>query len=219
MKLSGVKINNDHCTATARWKSVIGRSVIVQSGNQPNGVLVTAIETTDKILAYNELKENKNQLEFAIDAANLGTWDYNPVTNEFSSNSRLKRWFGLPPEEQIQLANAVDAIHARDRDRVTKAIENALDHSSGGKYDIEYTIVHPVTQNETIVRAKGRASFNEQNVAYRFNGTLEDVTERATAANEIRESEQRYYNLINSSPFAIGILKGERLIITTANQA
>ena len=65
------------------------------------GIFVTCTETTDKINTYNNLRESKLELEFAIDAAGLGTWDYNPLTNKFSANDRLKEWFGLPPEEHL----------------------------------------------------------------------------------------------------------------------
>ena len=64
----------------------------------------------------------------------------------------------------------------RDIERVATAIQRAMDFSSGGLYDIEYTIIHPVTRQERIVRAKGKAWFNEDKLAYRFNGTLEDIT-------------------------------------------
>ncbi len=201
----------------AYWS--LNYSAVTGESGKPAGVFVTWQETTDQLLSKSKLEESKNELEFAIDAANLGTWDYNPITNAFSSNNRLKEWFGLPAEERIELAHAVNAIHPRDSVRVAKAIEKALDFASGGKYDIEYTIVHPVTGKETIVRAKGRAWFNDQKLAYRFNGTLEDVTERAIAQNEIRESEQRYQNLITSSPVAIGILKGPEFVVTNANEA
>ncbi len=157
-------------------------------------------------------------MEFAIEATDLGTWDYNPLTNKFTSNDRLKKWFGLPQNEQIELSHAVNAILESDKQRVTDAIQKALNFRSGGNYDIEYTIVHPVSKNEAIVHAKGKAWFSDEKVAYRFNGTLEDITEKATAAKKIRESEQRYHHLIYSSPFAIGILYGEDLVITIGNE-
>ena len=60
-----------------------------ESGN-PAGVFVTCTETTDKVIAYSKIEESKNELEFAIEATQLGTWDYNPATNKFSANNRLK---------------------------------------------------------------------------------------------------------------------------------
>src|SRR5665647_2908670 len=48
---------------------------------------------------------------------------------------------------------------------------------------------------------------------------MEDITEREMARRKVEESELRYNNLIQSSPFAIGLLHGKNLIITTANEA
>lgn len=166
-----------------------------------------------------ELRECQSQLQFAIDAAQLGTWDYNPLTKKFSSNERLKEWFGLPPDVQMELAHAMDAILESDRPRVTEAIAKAIDHSSDGKYDIEFSIIHPVTKKVTIVHAKGRAWFNDDKIAYRLNGTVEDITNRLAIENKIQEGVERYHNLIYSSPSAIGILYGEDLVITIANDA
>ena len=46
-----------------------------------------------------------------------------------------------------------------------------------------------------------------------------DVTDKVLAKRKVEESDHRYQNMINSSHSAIGILKGENLIITTANSA
>ncbi len=152
------------------------------------GILVICNETTEKIHTLQELNESKNELEFAIEATELGTWDYNPSTNHFSSNKRLKEWFGLPDQQQIELQDALNAIVERDRDCVMEAIQQALDYSSGGHYDIEFTIKSALTQQETIVHAKGRAWFNDDHVAYRFNGTLEDVTMKTYALRELEQT-------------------------------
>jgi PAS domain S-box-containing protein len=138
------------------------------------------------------LQGSKEELEFAIEAAQLGTFDYNPLTGKFSSNRRLKEWSGLPVHDQVDLHHAVRAIAEYDRQRVAQAIQRTTEFDSGGIYDIEYTIVHPLTKKETIVHAKGRAWFNDEKIAYRFNGTLEDVTIQANAAKKIRDSEQRF---------------------------
>ena len=167
-------------------------SPVNDESGKPAGVFVTCTETTDKVVTRLKLKDSKDQLEFAIDAARLGTWDYNPLTDKFSANQRLKEWFGLGADEQIELSHALNVILEIDRTRVKEAIQKALDFSSGGKYDIVYTIVHPLTGKETIVRAKGRCWFNDNKKPYRFNGTLEDVTGQVIASKKVKESEQRF---------------------------
>ena len=151
------------------------------------GIHHVAIDVTSEVLAKKALEESKDQLQFAIEATELGTFDYDPVTNKFSANDRLKNWFGLKPENEIALTDAINAIAEKDRNRVAEAIKNALDIANGGRYEIEYLIKKPLTEKEIYVRAKGRVWFNEAQEAYRFNGTLQDVTQQVIAMQTVEE--------------------------------
>ncbi len=193
-------------------------SPVNDESNNIAAVLVTCNETTDKVNTQRKLKESKDQLEFAIEAAKLGTWDYDPSTNKFTANNRLKEWIGLPLESEIELTDAIDVIADKDRQRTIDAIQRALDHSSGGNYDIEYSIINAVTKKTIIVQAKGKAWFNDENIAFRFNGTLEDVTERVVTRNRIEESEQRFRNIIKQAPMGITILSGPDFVVEMANE-
>lgn len=190
--------------------------VIDETGN-PGGIIVACTETTEKVLGLKKIQESKIELEFAIDAAELGTWDLNPQTNKFIGNQRLKSWFGLRPEEEIDLALAINVMHDKDRDRVATAIQAALQPVSGGKYDIEYTIVHPGTKQERIVRARGKALFNDEGIATRLNGTLEDITDAVIARRELMESEENFRSLILQAPVSIAVFKGPQYIVEIAN--
>lgn len=153
------------------------------------GILVVCSETTGKVQNLKKLQESEDQLRFAIEATELGTFDYNPATNTFKSNNRLKEWFGLPANAEVDLSLAIAAIAERDRLRVTDAINTALQYAFGGFYNIEYTIINPITKKERVVKAKGRVWFNEEKVAYRFNGTIQDITEQVAAHNKMLETE------------------------------
>ena len=156
------------------------------------GVFVTCNETTEKVKNEKLLKESNDQLFFAIDATELGTWDFNAATNKFSGNTRFKEWFGLGTKEDIELSLALAVIIEADRQKVTEAIQYAQQYESGGNYDIQYTIHNPSTGKERIVNAKGKAWFNENKICYRFNGTLQDVTTQVLANRKIQESEKRF---------------------------
>lgn len=189
-----------------------------ENGN-PGGVFVTCAETTEKVLTLERLKESNSQLHFAIEATELGTWDLNPITNNFRGNARLKEWFGFKPEDEIILSKAIECISVTDRQNVIDAIENALQFELGGHYDIDYTIIHPHTKKERRVRAKGRAWFNENKVAYRFNGTLQDITGQYIADVKIREEEKKFRSTVQQAPVGITILKGADFIVEMANEA
>ncbi|MEP6713401.1 MAG: hypothetical protein ABJA37_13325, partial [Ferruginibacter sp.] len=94
------------------------------------GVLVTVIETTEKVNNFKKLAESNDQLNFAIEATELGTWEYNPLTNKFTGNNRLKDWFGLPHEAEIDLSLAIEVMIEKDRSLVADAIQKALQYES-----------------------------------------------------------------------------------------
>ncbi|MDR6967986.1 PAS domain S-box-containing protein [Flavobacterium arsenatis] len=181
------------------------------------GVFVACTETTDKVKNLQKLKDSENLLRFAVEATELGTWDYNPKTNTFFGNERLKDWFGLPPFAEIELTSAIDVMIDSDKERVTKAIKDALEYESGGNYDIEYTIVNPETKIKRVVRAKGKAWFDEAKTPYRFNGTLQDVTEQYRSRVELENSKNRLHLLIDESPVRIIFLTGKEMRIELAN--
>lgn len=181
------------------------------------GLLVVCSETTHKVITLNQLGESERQLRFAMEAAELGAWDLNPVTNKVNANERLREWFGIDPHVEFQLQFALDVIHEQDKEFVTKQIARALEYDSGGTYDIEYTIVHPVTKEPRIVRAKGKAWFNEHKVPYRFNGTLQDVTAQAIAIRKLADSEARFRTIVEQAPVAIALLAGKEMIVETVN--
>lgn len=165
------------------------------------GVLVTVIETTAKKNTEKELRELNNQLEFAIEATELGTFDYNPLTYKFSANDRLTEWFGLSKRSEIELSHALESVVERDRDRVEEAIAEAMDINSGGRYKIDYTIINVKTSQERVVRASGRVWFNNDKIAVRFNGTLQDISAQFDAEKE----KQKLIAIIEASDEYIGL--------------
>ncbi|RZK36691.1 MAG: PAS domain-containing protein [Pedobacter sp.] len=174
---------------------------------------------------YEKLKISQDELELAIDAAALGTFDLNPFTGRFSGNNRTKLWFGLQPNEEIELTKATDVIHEMDRNRVINAIEQALNYDSGGNYDTNYTIHLSENSEHRIVRAKGRAIFNHEKQAIRLSGVLMDVTEQinstqkmASLLENLAQSDKKFRTLIKQAPVAINVFKTADFIVESANE-
>jgi signal transduction histidine kinase len=176
------------------WK--YNHTPVIDGTGAERGILIICIENTEKQLQHQRLQETEQQLGFAIEAAELGTWDYNPITGRFSANNRLKSWFGFARTDEIDLSLAIGAMLPADRGRVTSAIEHALQYASGGNFDIQYTIAGKFTSEERIVRAKGRVWFNNDQVAWRFNGTLQDVTEQEMANSRLQQAQEGLTRLI-----------------------
>ena len=138
-----------------------------------------------------EIAQSRDELLFAINAAELATWDLNPVTFKFSGNNRLREWLGLTHDQEVDLSVATNAIAEKDRARVSEAIQYAMQFSSGGIYNIEYTIVNAISGVERTVLARGKALFDDRQVVTRFNGILQDITEEKAARSALVDAEER----------------------------
>ena len=148
------------------------------------GVIAIYFHNSDSVFT-DELQKSQQEFEFAINAAELGTFDLDPIRSTFSANSRLKDWFGMEPNEHIPLDFALKVIADDDRERVVKAITDALDYEKKSEYECEYTIINPKTNEKRIVFAKGRAEFNEFHETTRFSGTVQDITAYKKANEEV----------------------------------
>src|SRR5258706_6783674 len=86
----------------------------------------------------------------------------------------------------------IDAIHPEDRQRVLQA---AVAKQARGDYDEEYRIARPDGSTRWI-RDRAFPVLDPEGRAYRIAGVAEDVTERRRAADELRESERRFSDMM-----------------------
>ncbi|OOQ61779.1 PAS domain-containing sensor histidine kinase [Mucilaginibacter pedocola] len=161
----------EECYWTFSYSPVIGED------GTPAGVLSICFETTDKVQSHKQVIDAKKELEFAVEAGELATWDLNPRTNRFVGNARIKEWFGLDAHEEIELPLAINVMAEEDRERVNNAIAQALKRGSDGNYNAEYAIINPKTNVRRRVKAIGKAVFDDEGNALRLSGTLQDITE------------------------------------------
>ncbi|MDQ2753097.1 MAG: ATP-binding protein, partial [Bacteroidota bacterium] len=166
-------------------------SAVMDEDAKVMGVLVICNETTNSVLAYQEIEKTKDDLEFAIEATELATWDLNPFTNKLAGNDRMKNWFGVTGNDEMNLSTITNAVAEADRARVIAAIQHALSFDSGGIYNVEYAIVNPKDLKPRYVKTKGKALFNGNRIPIRFSGTMEDITAEKMAIEELRLSKER----------------------------
>lgn len=180
-------------------------SQIMDEEDNVVGVIVTSMETTEKVQSRQNLQESRDELKFAIETGELGTFDFSPVSGKLSINEQTNAWFGLDIITDIDLSVATDRIHERDRERVNLAITRTFDPNNKIKYDIDYTVVNAKTGEETIVNVKGKVLFNDNNVAFRFNGILQDITIKSNYNRQLEiEIDNRTTELAHLNKVLIG---------------
>jgi PAS domain S-box-containing protein len=149
------------------------------------GVIAILTETTEAIAARDALRESEARLRLANDAANIGTWDYDPVTTKATWEPRAKEMFGFAPDEAITYESFLKRVHPDDRESVVAAVAAALDPEVEGRhYDMEYRITHVPDGNERWMKAIARPFF-ENGRAVRLVGVVFDITLRRRLARRL----------------------------------
>ena len=145
------------------------------------------LELRQRRAAEADLAASEDRLRLANEAADIGTWDFDPVTRDLRWDARCKELFGLSPDAEVSYeGDFLAGLHPDDRARVDAAVQAALDPDGSGDYDTEYRIIGLTDGVERWLAASGRAIFDEGK-AVRFIGTVLDITARRENEARLRE--------------------------------
>ena len=87
------------------------------------------------------LRDREARLELAAASAEAGLWELDIATGRLQTTEVTKRLFGLAPEDEFDIHNALAAVHPEDRHIVIDDIAKARDHRVG--FSHEYRLLMP----------------------------------------------------------------------------
>src|SRR4029434_904118 len=103
--------------------------------------------------AVEAVRRNEERLELALDAAHMGTWDWQIYDDEATWSVITRRMFGTE-ESNPDLASFYKVIHPDDRASVAEAISKAIEGRI--PYEAEFRVVMP--EGTRWILGKGRVS-------------------------------------------------------------
>lgn len=166
---------------------------IINTAGKVEAIIHTATDVSELILARQKIAQTEEHLSFALSSAEIGTWDLDPIRNIVRWDTRCQELFGFPAHAQVRYEDTLTCIHPMDLERVAGAVTAAIAPRTQGKYEIRYRTIRKTDQEIRWVLCKGKAYFNAQNVAYRFAGTAQDITQEVKS----RLREQQLLSLVN----------------------
>jgi PAS domain S-box-containing protein len=181
---------------------------VLDQDQEVSGILMVAANASDRVKAEREAERQaraaayeNERLALAVEAAELGLWEWDVRSGDAFWSDRQKEIFGLEKDRPGSYAFWLAAIHPDDRDRVVAAVQNLLDPESGGQLAIEHRVVHPDGSVRWIL-SRGRMLYeivDGRLQPARLLGTVLDITERRAAEESrqllVRELNHRVKNL------------------------
>ena len=150
--------------------SETGRNAIFDAGNPPE----------ESVLA-------NERLRMAMDAAKIGTFDWNMSTGEVYWSPNLESSMGLPPGGFAGNIEAFDRyLHPDDHEKVGIAIQNSLE--TGSAYESEFRMIRADGEIRW-VQTRGKVIFDDAGKPARMIGIDIDISQRKKVEEELLRSQ------------------------------
>jgi len=154
----------------------------------------------DRSQAERDLRSSEERLALAIQATQLGTFDFSPGTGKLVWSDLAKRHFGLAPDAEISYDTFLPLVHPEDRQRIDSKIRDLFLPGSDGHYAAEYRTIGTEDGAARWISSWGSVFFDSQGQPVRFAGVTLDITERKRLEDQFRLTELRLRHIVASSP-------------------
>jgi PAS domain S-box-containing protein len=163
--------------------------VEIQTRTMPYGgetALVTAVrDISERKRAEISLRDTQERLNLALNAARMGTWDWDMLTDMIRWDAQFGAIYqGESRASTASIETVFAWIHADDREEVERTVDRVVNHENEN-FDSEYRVIWPDFSIHTLI-SRGYIFRDPSGKAIRMVGISWDVTDRKAIEEEIR---------------------------------
>ncbi len=180
-------------------RSIYGKAVPLRDeSGAVRGVIGAFLDVTERKQVENALRENQKRLTLALDAARMGSWDWDLQTNQVMWTPYHEMIFGYEPgNPQRTYQDWVNGVHPEDLPHVEVKVQTAM--AKQQDYEDEYRVIW-ADGSLHWVSAFGRFQYNQQGQPVRMLGMLFEITDRKQAEAALRQRELMFSTLADTMP-------------------
>jgi PAS domain S-box-containing protein len=157
-----------------------------------------------------ELRENREFMDLASKAGELGLWVRDMEGSEVWANAPLRSLFGFGENVVLRLSDLLAHVHPDDSARVVSQVQRAQE--DGLPFEGEFRTLLP-DGRERWVLTKGRNVDAPKGTGQRRMGVVIDITERKRAEEKLRESDARFRAVADAAPVMIWMSGTDKLCV------
>jgi PAS domain S-box-containing protein len=167
------------------------------------------VDISQTMFMKEEILETKNRLEFVIDGARLGTWDWNVVTGDVIFNERWAEIIGYSLDEiEPNLSTWEKIVHPDETEEIMRILTDHLEGRTS-VYKSEHRLRHKSGKWIWALDVGKVFERDAEGNPLRAVGIHLDITENKEAARALLESKeqeylQRYFSAIDD--IGLGLL-------------
>jgi PAS domain S-box-containing protein len=167
------------------------------------GTVIGASKIARNITSQKEFErltlESESRLSIAIQAAELGTWEYDIVTKDATYSDRYLEIFGYSEDVLPSREAVLGQIHPDDLKMRTRALSDAI---VSGYMNLDMRII--IHANEVRwIQVKGKVFYGGNNEPLKIMGTIMDITDEKLYSNKLQKSELLFKTISNAPPVGL----------------
>ncbi len=198
------------------YADIFDRGYVIRNAQGQGFRMIGAMQDiTLRKQAEANLRASEERLRLALDAAQMGTFDWDIPSNQVTWSHWHEVLWGFKPGEFGGTYEAFAArVYPNDLPGINFEVERCI--SDRTAFEREFRVVWP-DQSIHWISVKGEFAFDVNNQPLRMRGTVIEITQRRLAIEALRQSEEHFRTIFEQAMDGILITDADAQFIEVNN--